>query len=263
AAQPEHVLNTKVAKAPDVSVLERAATMAVPATQATPIEPRALVNARWSRATVAVGETVELTATTDNLPDGTSATFTITRRDGDGRTGTQLLAIDTTTQADRVTVTWSPGDNDSGDGDPAEFEFTVTAAGLESRSGVLRVEQLAAHVIAEYFTDHDGRPWSEEEFVVLDDAGREVARGTTDEGGWLCLEMPGPGTYEIRMVDADGQYVHEDPYLQRMGQPLAIDPDDPTDHDYRRSQYKDPDDDWTPDEDDDEKELDAAPTDET
>jgi hypothetical protein len=163
---------------------------------------RALVHARWGSAALEVGTPVELRATADGLPGGAPAVFEIKRRGEDAR----LAVTETTVEANRVVARWTPtdavfeGDEDAG----VPLTFVVKAAGLVAHSDIAILEGCVM-VVAEYLIDGDGRPHAVEEFVVADADGREVARGVTDEDGWLCVEVPGDGNFHLQLVDRLGQ----------------------------------------------------------
>ncbi|HEV8321776.1 MAG TPA: hypothetical protein VG389_09200 [Myxococcota bacterium] len=233
AAEP-----SRTVEAPRPDVGPRTPTIAPAAPASGPLArtdlrtARALFGARWSQDELEPGRKVELSATADGFEEGALATFTITRR---GESA-PLDEVEATIRAGEARVTWTPVEAAGGPGHGVELEFEVSAEGLASRAAAVPLVE-RSHVLAQVLVDHGGRPYADEEFVVQDAGGREVARGRTDLTGWLALPVPGGGPFSLRIVDANSQVRVEDPaHASQPALDVPTDPGDSTDHTLPRSQ---------------------------
>ena len=141
-------------------------------------------DAKWSKSTAKVGDTVKLTAKTEGFDGGTPATIHIYKRD---ITGPDVLIkeIEGKVQGDKVEGEWvyeAPTDEKSIAGgeqySSPEYYFEALVKNSKARSGLLYLE---TYVELE-LRDEDGKAMANEEYVLFLPDG-SVRKGRLDGSG--------------------------------------------------------------------------------
>ena len=149
-------------------------------------------NAKWSKNSARVGDSVKLSADVDGYKDGTKAVFEIWERDIDGADDF-ITKIETTVQGNKVEAEWeyeykedidevSKEDEGKGYSSP-EYYFIVKVEGDSARSGILEFKDWIEIKLAY----EDGKPIGKVKYKAVLPNG-EIRKGILDSQGTVRLE---------------------------------------------------------------------------
>jgi uncharacterized Zn-binding protein involved in type VI secretion len=163
---------------------------------------QAIYSAKWSKDAAKVGDKIKLTAKTSGIPSGEKATCEVFVRDSNY--ADQLLeTLETTVDNDAIEVEWTfqvdekyikiqtDKEKTPRYSAPA-FYFIVRSAGVQSRSGLLRIEDF----IELKLKDDQGNPMANKKFRLYLSNG-EIRDGQLDGSGYAKVEKIPPGNVRV------------------------------------------------------------------
>jgi len=163
------------------------------------VELTSVYDAKWSKSTAKVGDTVKLTAKTEGFEKGAPATFQIYKRDLTGP-DVVIKEMKVNVRSDKVESEWvytiSPDDKKS-DGEERysspEYYFDVLVKNCKARSGLLYLEDYVEIELR----DEDGKPRANEEYILFLPDG-SVRKGKLDSSGKKKEEKIPSGSCSVK-----------------------------------------------------------------
>jgi uncharacterized Zn-binding protein involved in type VI secretion len=163
---------------------------------------QAIYSVNWSKAAAKAGDTIKLTAKTSGIPSGEKATCEVFVRDSNY--ADQLLAtLETTVDNDAIEVEWvfqvdekyikiQTDKEETPRYSAPAFYFLVRSANLQSRSGLLKLEDF----IELKLKDDQGKPLANKKFRLYLSNG-EIRDGKLDGNGYVKVEKIPPGNVRV------------------------------------------------------------------
>jgi uncharacterized Zn-binding protein involved in type VI secretion len=156
-------------------------------------------DAKWSKSTAKVGDTVKLAAKTEGFENGIPATLQIYKRDLTGP-DVVIKEIEVKVQSDKVENEWvytlSTDDKKTAGEEQyssPEYYFEVLVKNFKARSGLLYLEDY----IEIELRDENGKPRANEEYILFLPDG-SVRKGKLDGSGKKKEEKVPSGSYSVK-----------------------------------------------------------------